>query len=62
MLQKNMDIIVTGAAGMIGNYVVRNLLLFGYKVVGIDNLWRGKLKYLKNIEGFDLKKILYLLI
>ena len=50
MLNKNMDIIVTGAAGMIGNYVVRNLLACGYRVVGIDNLWRGKLKYLENIR------------
>ena len=41
---------------MIGNYVVRELLTFGYKVIGIDNLWRGKRKYLENIKGFDLDK------
>ena len=29
---------------------------FGYKVIGIDNLWRGKKKYLADIEGFDLEK------
>ena len=58
MLQKNMDIIVTGAAGMIGNYVIRDLLKFGYKVVAIDNLWRGKLKYLKTLR-FQSKKRFY---
>lgn len=56
MNPNNIKVIVTGAAGMIGNYVVRELLKFGYKVIGIDNLWRGKKKYLADIEGFDLEK------
>ena len=31
-------IVVTGAAGFIGGYIVREALASGYKVIGIDNL------------------------
>jgi nucleoside-diphosphate-sugar epimerase len=31
-------LVVTGAAGFIGGYIVREALASGYKVIGIDNL------------------------
>lgn len=33
-----MKILVTGAAGFIGNFVAERLCLDGHEVVGIDNL------------------------
>jgi len=53
-------IVVTGAAGFIGSHVCDELLLRGYRVVGVDNLSMGKIE---NIEhnfsnpGFDFEKI-----
>ena len=54
-----MKIIITGIAGMIGSYVTRELVAQGHQVVGIDNLWRGKLTYIENISGFDISKDFY---
>ena len=39
---------------MIGSRLVELMLNNSYEVTVIDNLWRGKLKYLQNIEGFDI--------
>ena len=39
---------------MIGSRLVELMLKNSYEVTVIDNLWRGKLKYLQNIEGFDI--------
>ena len=51
-----MNILVTGCAGMIGSYLTSHLLdLFsskdGNKIIGIDNLSRGKLSNLKEACG-----------
>ncbi|MBA4850530.1 NAD-dependent epimerase/dehydratase family protein [Emticicia sp. BO119] len=55
-------ILVTGGAGMIGSNLVKRLLKEGYGVIVIDNLWRGKLDYLKDEEGqyvIDLENDFY---
>ena len=41
---------------MIGSRLVELMLKNSYEVTVIDNLWRGKLKYLENIKGFDVEK------
>lgn len=48
-------ICVTGGAGMIGSRLVRSLSESGYDVVVVDNLWRGKLKYVQTIHGFEVQ-------
>lgn len=50
-----MKICVTGGAGMIGSRLVRALRDSEYDVIVVDNLWRGKLKNLESITGFDVK-------
>jgi len=45
-----MRALVTGAAGFLGSHLVDELLYKKYKVLGIDNLFRGKLKNLP-IDG-----------
>lgn len=55
-------ILVTGGAGMIGSNLVRRLKNEGYKVKIIDNLWRGKLDYLRDDKNgylIDVKKDFY---
>lgn len=49
-------ICVTGGAGMIGSHLVKELVARQFEVVVIDNLWRGKLAFLAEIEGFDVEK------
>lgn len=49
----NRHICVTGGAGMIGSRLVRALLESGDTVSVIDNLWRGQLRYLTALDGFD---------
>jgi len=57
-------VLVTGGAGFIGSYVVRELLAQGYSVVVIDNLLSGKKENLpKGVKFFkldirNLKKII----
>ena len=41
-------ILVTGGAGMIGSNLVKRLVNDGHNVIVVDNLWRGKLDYLKD--------------
>ena len=38
---------------MIGSRLVRALLEAGHEVAVIDNLWRGQLRYLTSLDGFD---------
>lgn len=47
-------IYVTGAAGMIGSVFCKEALLNGYKVVGVDNLSRGRFK---NLEPLLVNKL-----
>jgi len=44
-------ILVTGGAGMIGSNLVKRLIKENNDIYIIDNLWRGKLDYLKNNDG-----------
>ncbi|MDB4779798.1 NAD-dependent epimerase/dehydratase family protein [Akkermansiaceae bacterium] len=44
-------ILVTGGAGMIGSNLVKKLVEDNNDVYVIDNLWRGKLDYLRNEDG-----------
>lgn len=44
-------ILVTGGAGMIGSNLVKRLIAMGYRVSVVDNLWRGRLEYLKDDSG-----------
>jgi nucleoside-diphosphate-sugar epimerase len=44
-------VLVTGGAGMIGSNLVKHLVGDGYEVSVADNLWRGKIEYLKGIDG-----------
>jgi GDP-D-mannose 3',5'-epimerase len=48
-------ICVTGGAGMIGSRLVRELITSSFDVIVIDNLWRGKAEFLKEIRGFDFE-------
>lgn len=47
-------ILVTGGAGMIGSTLVKRLVDQGNNVIVVDNLWRGKLDYLKDDNGQDI--------
>ena len=53
MTQQGVKIFVTGAAGMIGSNVARELLNQGHTVIGIDNLWRGTRENIKDILNRD---------
>lgn len=47
-------VLVTGGAGMIGSNLVRALVLMGDDVYVVDNLWRGKLDYLRDDDGEEI--------
>jgi GDP-D-mannose 3', 5'-epimerase len=50
-------VLVTGAAGMIGSNLCARLLSLGFRVIGIDNLWRGSLKNLQYTCGKNFKNL-----
>jgi len=45
-------VLVTGAAGFLGSFLVEELLARGQKVVGMDNFFRGKKENLPTHENF----------
>lgn len=52
-------ILITGGCGMIGSNLVKRLVKEGNEVSVVDNLWRGKLEFLKDETGkpvIDLEK------
>ena len=60
-----MKILVTGCAGMIGSYLTSHLLnLFpndkGNKIIGIDNLSRGKISNLKEACGKKFEDLIFI--
>lgn len=48
--QKNLQIMVTGAAGFLGSHLCDALLAEGHSVLGIDNLITGKLHNLEHLK------------
>ena len=55
-----MKILVTGAAGFLGSHLTDRLLSSGYSVIGIDNLYTGKMENLENAlsnSNFEFKNI-----
>jgi len=42
-------IFVTGVAGMIGSNFARKLVYNGFNVIGVDNLWRGKIDNISDL-------------
>ena len=60
MMQNNETVLITGAAGFIGSFLVKKFLKSGYQVIGIDNInsyydKNLKLKRLKNIKEYAIK-------
>lgn len=45
------NILVTGAAGFIGSFLCEELVKKGNKVIGIDNLFRGKIENLSSLTS-----------
>jgi len=59
-MHNNGSVLVTGAAGFIGSFLVKRFLRSGYQVIGIDNInsyydKNLKLKRLENIKEFSIK-------
>ena len=52
-----MKILVTGAAGFLGSFLSEELLNHNYRVVGIDNFFRGKKEYLPKHKNFTFYKL-----
>lgn len=50
-------VLLTGAAGFLGSFLSEELLKNDYKVIGIDNFFRGKKKYLPKHENFKFYEI-----
>lgn len=44
-------IYVTGCAGMIGSNICKSLVSAGHSVIGVDNLWRGKIANLATFQN-----------
>ncbi len=60
MMHNNGSVLITGAAGFIGSFLVKKFLRSGYQVIGIDNInsyydKNLKLKRLENIEEYSKK-------
>ncbi len=60
-MKDNKVVLITGAAGFIGSFLVRKFLASGYKVIGIDDInsyydKNLKLKRLKNIKEYSIVK------
>ena len=60
MMQNNETVLITGAAGFIGSFLVKRFLKSGYQVIGIDNInsyydKNLKLKRLENIKEYSIK-------
>ena len=60
MMQNNGPILITGAAGFIGSFLVKKFLGSGFQVIGIDNInsyydKNLKLKRLENIKEYSIK-------
>jgi nucleoside-diphosphate-sugar epimerase len=53
-----MKFYITGAAGMIGSNLVRKMVSRGDSVIGVDNLYRGKLENLN--EAIECKNFRYI--
>ena len=53
MFFKDKKIVVTGAAGFIGSNLVDELLNQGAQVIGIDNLFNGRLENLETAREFE---------
>ena len=47
MMQNNGTVLITGAAGFIGSFLVKRFLNSGYQVIGIDNINSYYDKHLK---------------
>ena len=59
-MHNNESVIITGAAGFIGSFLVKKFLRSGFQVIGIDNInsyydKNLKLKRLKNIKEYSFK-------
>lgn len=46
-----MNILVTGAAGFIGSFLVEALLKTGHNVIGVDNFFRGKKENIQHLAA-----------
>ncbi len=60
MMHNNGSVLITGAAGFIGSFLVKKFLRSGYQVIGIDNInsyydKNLKLKRLENIKEYSIK-------
>jgi len=49
--ERNLKIIVSGAAGFIGSHLVERLLTEAHSVIGLDNLITGSTRNLAQVEG-----------
>ena len=59
-MHKNGSVLITGAGGFIGSFLVKKFLRSGYQVIGIDNINSYydkslKLKRLENIKEYSIK-------
>jgi len=48
-----MNIIITGAAGLLGSHISRHLLSKGHKIIGIDNFFGGYKDFLPKHNNFE---------